>query len=101
MEMKIKDFGPIDYLKFNLDKDLHLIYGQNAIGKSYATYCIYCLLKNIKNKAIGSQFYYFRQSNQSKYDKLMAPRLKNLKTNSRIDFSKHFIPFVESELKEV
>lgn len=42
MEIEIKNFGPIDSLKFNLNKDLHLIYGQNAIGKSYATYCLYC-----------------------------------------------------------
>ena len=49
MEIEIKNFGPIDSLKFDLSKDFHLIYGQNAIGKSYATYCIYCLIKNIKN----------------------------------------------------
>jgi predicted ATPase len=47
MTIEIKNFGPIDYLAFDLEKDLHLIYGQNAIGKSYATYVIYCLLKNI------------------------------------------------------
>lgn len=55
MKIEIKNFGPIDHLVFDMDKDLHLIYGQNAIGKSYATYCIYCVIKNIKNK-ISSVF---------------------------------------------
>lgn len=59
MEIQIKNFGPIDNLKFDLNKDLHLIYGQNAIGKSYATYCIYCLLKNIKNKAINQRYVFY------------------------------------------
>jgi predicted ATPase len=49
MKIEINNFGPIDHLIFDMDKDLHLIYGQNAVGKSYATYCIYALIKNIKN----------------------------------------------------
>lgn len=47
MKIEIKNFGPIDQLSFDINKDLHLIYGQNSIGKSYATYCLYCLLKNM------------------------------------------------------
>jgi predicted ATP-dependent endonuclease of OLD family len=50
MNIEIKNFGPIEYLVFDLEKDLHLIYGKNAIGKSYAIYCIYCLMKSIKDK---------------------------------------------------
>lgn len=49
MNIEIKNFGPIDYLKIDLDKDLHLIYGKNAIGKSYVVYCVYCLLKSLKS----------------------------------------------------
>ncbi len=47
MQIEIKNFGPIDNLTFDLDKDIHLIYGQNSIGKSYAIYAVYLLLKNI------------------------------------------------------
>ena len=47
MNIEIKNFGPIDYLKIDLDKDLHLIYGKNAVGKSYVVEGLYCLLKNI------------------------------------------------------
>jgi uncharacterized protein YajQ (UPF0234 family) len=81
---------------------LHLIYGQNAIGKSYATYCIYCLLKNIKNKAIGgNRFMYFEKADESSFDKFVKARIKSLKTNKSIDCTKDFLKLVENELKEV
>src|SRR4051794_20688406 len=48
MKILIRNFGPIAEVEFDLDKDLHLIYGKNAIGKSYAIYCLYCLLKHLK-----------------------------------------------------
>lgn len=57
MYVEIKNFGPIEYLKIDLEKDLHLIYGRNAIGKSYAIYCLYCLLKNIKDKDLTRRYY--------------------------------------------
>ncbi|MEY3239894.1 MAG: hypothetical protein RIR11_1332 [Bacteroidota bacterium] len=47
MKIQISNFGPIDFLEFDIDKGLHLIYGKNAVGKSYAANCIYCLLKNL------------------------------------------------------
>ena len=50
MKIKILNLGPINELCFDASKDLNLIYGENAIGKSYATYCLYSLIKNIKNK---------------------------------------------------
>lgn len=53
MNIELKNFGPIEYLNINFDKNLHLVYGKNAIGKSYAIYCIYCLLKSIKGKNSG------------------------------------------------
>jgi len=56
MKIVIKNFGPIDSIELELTKDLHLIYGENAIGKSYATYCVYCLLKNLTNKSISYSF---------------------------------------------
>lgn len=102
MEIEIKNFGPIDCLKFDLNKDLHLIYGQNAIGKSYATYCIYCLLKNIKNKAIGRNSYlYFEKPDQSSFDKFLKSKIKNLRSNKSIDCTKDFFNLVENELKKI
>lgn len=100
MDVEIKDFGPISYLRFNLDKDLHLIYGENAIGKSYATYFIYCLLKNVTNKALGSRYIYFEEDG-SKYEKYIKTKLKNLKNQSVIDCTKDYKALIEDQLKEV
>lgn len=101
MEIEIKNFGPIDSLKFNLSKDLHLIYGQNAIGKSYATYCLYCLIKNIKNKFIGSRHVFYDKREENSYVKLIKSKLRNLKINKPIDFTNDFTKLIENELKEV
>lgn len=47
MKIRIQDFGPIRDFTFDLDKDLHLLYGKNGTGKSYAVYCVYVLLKTL------------------------------------------------------
>lgn len=101
MEIEIKNFGPIDSLKFDLNKDLHLIYGKNAIGKSYATYCIYCLLKNIKNKAIGNRYIYFDKQEENSFGKFVTAKLKILKSTKSIDCTKDLLKLVENELKQV
>lgn len=102
MEIEIKNFGPIDSLKFNLNKDLHLIYGQNAIGKSYATYCLYCLIKNIKNKSMGNRhMYFYDKRDENAYEKFIKSKIKSLKTNKSIDCTKEFNTLIEIELKEI
>ena len=45
MKIRIQDFGPIRDFTFDLDKDLHLLYGKNGTGKSYAVYCVYVIIK--------------------------------------------------------
>lgn len=99
MEIEIKNFGPIDNLKFDLKKDLHLIYGKNAIGKSYATYCIYCLIKNIKNKRIRKRYFYSNQIDNA-FEKKFKAKLKT-KNFKSLDISEEYCEFVVDELKEV
>ncbi len=101
MRIEIKNFGPIKNLKFDLSKDLHLIYGENAVGKSYATYFIYCLIKNIKNKFIGNRYFYAEQNPENPYTAFIRARLKNLKLSKPNECTKDFIRLIESELKEV
>lgn len=101
MEIEIKNFGPIDNLKFNLDKDLHLIYGQNAIGKSYATYCLYCLIKNIKNKTVNNKYVYFDKADENSFEKFIKAKLKNLKINESLDCTKDFSKLLDNQLKEL
>ena len=102
MEIEIKNFGPINNLKFDLTKDLHLIYGQNAIGKSYATYCLYCLIKNIKNKAINSRYAYYEKFDDNSYLNFIKSKIKLLKTDtSSTDCTSDFAKLVDNDLKEL
>ncbi len=45
MKIDIKNLGPINEFTFDLEKDFHIIYGENNIGKSYAISTIYIILK--------------------------------------------------------
>ncbi len=47
MKIHLKNFGPIHDFEFDLEKDFHVIYGENNIGKSYAMSAIYLILKNL------------------------------------------------------
>ncbi len=49
MKISIKNFGPIDHFEFDLEKDLHVIYGENNIGKSWAISVVYLILKSWKD----------------------------------------------------
>ncbi|MEE1898953.1 AAA family ATPase [Flavobacterium rakeshii] len=98
MEIEIRNFGPINQIKFDLKKDLHLIYGKNGIGKSYATYCIYCLLKNINNKRIVRK--YRRHYSENSFEKVIKSKLK-FKSNKRVDITSDFERKIEIELKDV
>ncbi len=51
MKISIKNFGPIDHFEFDLEKDLHVIYGENNIGKSWAIEGLYLLLKFWREKS--------------------------------------------------
>ena len=46
MIIQLKNFGPIEFFEFDTDKDMHFIFGENNIGKSYAISAVYLILKN-------------------------------------------------------
>lgn len=57
MKIQIRNFGPIEDITIDLEKDFHLLYGENAVGKSYAMYVVYGLLKNLKNILSNSDIF--------------------------------------------
>ncbi len=87
MEIEIKNFGPISYLKFDLSKDIHLIYGKNAIGKSYATYLIYCFLKTLKQTGRQLELSLIQREKWQSYEAMFAEKLALLKGSERIDIT--------------
>ena len=46
MVIEINNFGPIHSFSFDLEKDFHVVYGKNNIGKSYAISVVYIILKS-------------------------------------------------------
>jgi predicted ATPase len=101
MQIEIKNFGPIDHIKVDLNKDLHLIFGKNAIGKSYTTYCIYCLVKNIKNKSSNFRHFYYRDIESNHFHKFIKSSLKSKAKTAEIDFTEKFIKLIEDDLKNI
>lgn len=101
MVIELKDFGPISYLKFDLDKDLHMIYGENAIGKSYATYLMYCFIKNIKNKRVYNQYYSLKSRETPAIELFVRDQLTKIKKskNKKIDVTGDYLELVRSELE--
>jgi predicted ATPase len=54
MKIKIKNLGPIYEFDFDLNKDLHLVYGKNNIGKSHGIAAVYLILKTLSNGNLNS-----------------------------------------------
>ena len=48
MKIQLKNFGPIDFFEFDTKTQMHFIFGENNIGKSYAISAVYLILKNFK-----------------------------------------------------
>jgi AAA15 family ATPase/GTPase len=48
MKIEIQNLGPIHHFEFDLEKDLHLLYGENNVGKSVAVTTLYLFLKSVQ-----------------------------------------------------
>lgn len=68
MIIELNNFGPIRTFLFDVNKDFHVVYGKNNIGKSYAISAVYIVLKAFLdgNRNIMSLFLF---TNQSKFSK--------------------------------
>ncbi len=62
MKIRITNFGPVSSFEFNLEKDMHLILGQNNIGKSYAITVIYLIIKALTE--YDDRIYFLRYFSQ-------------------------------------
>ncbi len=60
MKICIHCFGPIYHYEFDLDKDFHLIVGENSVGKSYAITLVYLIVKgflSVESHNVTSVFF--------------------------------------------
>ncbi|MEL6941590.1 MAG: ATP-binding protein, partial [Bacteroidota bacterium] len=66
MKLTLNNIGPIHQFEFDLDKDIHLIYGKNNVGKSYAVNFLYCFLKALDDIDIYQFRYKYRNLSLAK-----------------------------------
>jgi len=89
LRIEIKNFGPIDHLEFDLEKDIHLIYGKNSVGKSYAIYCVYLVLKNLTNQLRTNNAYVFSDLAEE-LPEIFNFNLELLEVNQTLDITEEF-----------
>ena len=94
MIIQLKNFGPIEHFEFDTEKQMHFIFGENNIGKSYAISAVYLILKNWQ---ISKNF------SISDYDEFLTERgqvNEKMKTfKQEIDISNEFISIAEQFLQ--
>lgn len=118
MKITLKDFGPISHFEFDLEKDLHVIFGKNNIGKSYAITAVYLILKNLiqtSNRKGLSEVEFFLvnrqyftlpnkendiEKNVTKIEKGITDKLKN-KDVDELDITKLIISILQTIINQV
>lgn len=97
MLIKIQNFGPISNFEFDLEKDFHLIVGENNVGKSYAITAIYLVIKAVL-KPTGNvrilDFSYLMSETSMKH---VLRKVFSLREQAQIVFKKE----VETSIKEM
>ena len=92
MIIQLKNFGPIEHFEFDTDKDMHFIFGENNIGKSYAISAVYLILKNWKSKYDFYPIKDYSYSPINEYNEL-AKKIKS--ENQKIEITREFKALVE------
>jgi len=103
MKIHIKNFGPISSFSFDLEKDLHVLYGKNNIGKSYAISVVYLILKTISNqeeKLNGLLFLLQENSNQLDEINRISSRIEIWSNSESISIKNDFEKLLKRLLRE-
>ncbi len=88
MKIQLRNFGPIDFFEFDTKTQMHFIFGENNIGKSYAISAVYLILKNLL------EFNFSKLIPTSEKDKKRIEVFisDKLETNSSVDISENILP---------
>ena len=83
MKIEIQNLGPIHHFEFDLEKDLHLLYGENNVGKSYAVNLVYCILEAFLQEERWLTFSHLPEN--AAYKKDLFKSLKEIPEYSKIN----------------
>ncbi len=105
MKIEIQNLGPIHHFEFDLEKDLHLLYGENNVGKSFAVNVVYSFLKNLYNeyhfdslRSIGEMF--TTKKMESSF-KSMLTKFTKLKEGEEVSINEFVKTTVKSAFNEI
>ncbi len=98
MKISIKNFGPIEHFEFDLEKDLHVIYGENNIGKSWAVNLIYLVLKSYKRFIEGSDFEFNVKTSYVNEVKDNIFNLTKIEDINKLVLNNYLVEFCEKNL---
>lgn len=87
MKIEINNLGPIKTFSCDLNKDFHLIIGDNNIGKSYAITIIYLTIKSLIDSKDGINFYRFLIGKKPGPFKSIPKKIKELNHMEETDAS--------------
>ncbi len=91
MKIQIRNLGPIHEFEFDLDKQVHVLYGKNNIGKSYAISTVYLILKNILNTEIDNKIRQYSDDGKELLDKIKRKiEVNKTETTDITDLYKEF-----------
>lgn len=101
MKIEIENLGPIKKFEFDIEKDFHIIYGENNIGKSYAISTVYVLLKYLVIEPINLNSLIFKYLiNQEKEKSLEIEELINV-VSTKLTDEKHREFFITKKCEEI
>jgi AAA ATPase domain len=96
MKIKIENFGPIHSFEMDLDKDMHILYGENNVGKSYAISMVFLILRQFEDIGVGTLEnelqYHFRKVAQLSIEANSEPPHDFLQSELDEIFNRRFLP---------
>nr|VFK40470.1 MAG: AAA ATPase domain-containing protein [Candidatus Kentron sp. TC] len=90
MKIQIHNFGPIHRFECDPSKDLHLIMGENNVGKSYGSTVVYLLLKALMESGKALEMAEFLHERVQRLPKDAFDRLSALNVGNEADIGEPF-----------
>ena len=89
MKIQLKNFGPIEFFEFDTKTQMHFIFGENNIGKSYAISAVYLLLKHLsKASSVGRMYTRLNVDIDKEIDGIDTYVREKIKVSNSIDITK-------------
>lgn len=87
MRISLENVGAVKFIEFDLSKNLHVIFGQNNVGKSYSITVLYLILKNLLDLNLIQSGFTPSLSMKEQLEKITIPMIEG---DEKIDVTSQF-----------